>query len=137
MRRREFIKSIGGSVVAWPLAARAQESTKLVIGFLSTRSRDESARPLSAFQRGLAEGGYADGQNVTIEYRWALSRYDRLEALATELVHRPVNMIVAVGGEPSAQELRQQRPPYPLSRRSVRIRSPAGSSQALADQGAI
>ena len=103
MRRREFIKSIGGSAVAWPLAARAQELTKLVIGFLSTRSRDESARPLSAFQRGLAEGGYADGQNVTIEYRWALSRYDRLEALATELVHRPVNMIVAVGGEPSAQ----------------------------------
>jgi putative tryptophan/tyrosine transport system substrate-binding protein len=106
MRRREFIKSIGGSVVAWPLAARAQQSTKLVIGFLSTRSRDESARLLSAFQRGLAEGGYTDGQNVTIECRWALSRYDRLEALATELVRRPVNMIVAIGGEPSARAAR-------------------------------
>jgi putative ABC transport system substrate-binding protein len=58
---------------------------------------------LSAFQRGLAEGGFADGRNVTIEYRWALSRYDRLGALATELVRRPVDVIVAVGGEPSAQ----------------------------------
>jgi putative ABC transport system substrate-binding protein len=114
MRRREFIKSIGGSVVAWPLAARAQQSTQLVIGFLSTRSRDESARLLSAFQRGLAEGGYTDGQNVTIEYRWALSRYDRLEALATELVRRPVNMIVAVGGEPSTRAARAATATIPI-----------------------
>jgi len=114
MRRREFIKSIGGSVVAWPLAARAQQSTKLVIGFLSTRSRDESARLLSAFQRGLAEGGYTDGQNVTIEYRWALGRYDRLEALATELVRRPVNMIVAVGGDPSARAARAATATIPI-----------------------
>ena len=103
MRRREFIKSIGGSAVAWPLAARAQQPAMPVIGFLSTRSRDESARVVPAFQRGLAEGGYADGQNVIIEYRWALSQYDRLGALAGELVRRPVNMIVAVGGEPSAR----------------------------------
>ena len=101
-------------MVAWPLAARAQQSTKLVIGFLSTRSRDESARLLSAFQRGLAEGGYTDGQNVTIEYRWALSRYDRLEALATELVRRPVNTIVAVGGEPSTRAARAATATIPI-----------------------
>ena len=103
MRRREFIKSIGGWAVAWPLAAHAQQPSRPVIGFLSTRSRDESARLLPAFQRGLAQGGYADGQNVIIEYRWALSQYDRLGVFAGELVRQPVNMIVAVGGEPSAR----------------------------------
>ena len=101
MKRREFITLIG-SAAAWPLAAWAQQAAMPVIGFLSTRSRDESARVVSAFQRGLAETGYADGQNVIIEYRWALSQYDRLGALASELVRRPVNLIVAVGAEPSA-----------------------------------
>jgi putative ABC transport system substrate-binding protein len=102
VNRRSFITVFGGAAVAWPLAARAQQPAMPVIGFLSTRSRDESARVVSAFQRGLAETGYADGQNVTIEYRWALSQYDRLGALASELVRRPVNLIVAVGAEPSA-----------------------------------
>jgi len=101
MRRRDFIKVIGGTA-AWPLAARAQHAMP-VIGFLSTRSRDESARVVPAFHRGLAAAGYADGQNVIIEYRWALGQYDRLGALADELARRPVNMIVAVGGEPSAR----------------------------------
>ena len=85
-----------------------------VIGFLSTRSRDESARVVPAFQRGLAEGGYADGQNVIIEYRWALGQYDRLGALAGELVRRPVNMIVAVGGEPSARAARAATATIPI-----------------------
>jgi putative tryptophan/tyrosine transport system substrate-binding protein len=102
MRRREFIAALGG-LVAWPLALRAQQPSMPVIGFLSTRSPDESARVVPAFQRDLAQESYADGQNVIIEYRWALSRYDRLEALASELVRRPVNLIVAVGAEPSAR----------------------------------
>ena len=114
MRRREFIKSIGGWAVAWPLAARAQQPSRPVIGFLSTRSRDESARLLPAFQRGLAQGGYADGQNVIIEYRWALSQYDRLAALAGELVRQPVNMIVAVGGEPSARAAKAATATIPI-----------------------
>jgi putative ABC transport system substrate-binding protein len=102
MKRREFITLLGG-VAVYPDAVRAQQPMMPVIGFLSTRSRDESARVVSAFKHGLAETGYADGQNVMIEYRWALSQYDRLEALAGELVRRPVNVIVAVGGEPSAR----------------------------------
>src|SRR3974377_1613093 len=101
LKRREFITLLGGTA-AWPLGARAQQPAMPVIGFLSTRSRDESARVVSAFQRGLAGTGYADGQNVIIEYRWALSQFDRLGALASELVRRPVNLIVAVGAEPSA-----------------------------------
>jgi putative ABC transport system substrate-binding protein len=90
IQRREFIVTLGGAV-AWPVTARAQQPTMPVIEFLSTRSRDESARVVSAFQRGLAETGYAGGQNVIIEYRWGLSQYDRLGALAGELVRRPVN----------------------------------------------
>ena len=113
MRRREFITALG-SVVAWPLAARAQQPSMPVIGFLSTRSPDESARLVPAFQRGLAEEGYADGQNVIIEYRWALSRYDRLGALASELVHRPVNLIVAVGAEPSARAAKAATATIPI-----------------------
>jgi ABC-type uncharacterized transport system substrate-binding protein len=113
MRRREFITALG-SVVAWPLALRAQQPAMPVIGFLSTRSPDESARVVLAFQRGLAQGGYADGQNVTIEYRWALSRYDRLGALASELVHRPVNLIVAVGADPSARAAKAATATIPI-----------------------
>ena len=102
-RRREFIFTLGGAAAAWPLPARGQQPAIPVIGFLSTRSRDESARVVPAFHRGLGETGYVEGQNVLIEYRWALSQYERLPALADELARRPVNMIVAVGGEPSAR----------------------------------
>ena len=102
MKRRDFITLLGGAV-AWPLAARAQQPGMPVIGFLSTRSRDESARVVPAFHRGLAEYDYVENQNMSIEYRWAFSQYGRLPALADELARRPVNLIVAVGGEPSAR----------------------------------
>jgi putative tryptophan/tyrosine transport system substrate-binding protein len=106
MRRREFITLVGGAAV-WPLAARAQqpakESVMPVIGFLSARSPDESANLLAAFRRGLAEDGTIEGQNVAVEYRWANGAYDRLPAMAAELVSRPVAALVTVGGEASAR----------------------------------
>lgn len=99
MRRREFITLIGGSV-AWPLAARAQQKALPTIGLLYVRSPKDSAPQLAAFRRGLAENGYVEGQNVAIEYRWGLGHYDRMPAMAAELVRLPVNVILA-GAEPS------------------------------------
>jgi putative ABC transport system substrate-binding protein len=104
VKRREFITLLGaGAVVGWPVAARAQERPKPLIGFLSSRSSEESAHLLTPFRQGLAESGAVEGQTVAIEYRWALGVYERLPALAAELVHIPVAILVSVGGEPAAR----------------------------------
>ena len=101
MRRREFVSLFGGTVAAWPLAVRAQQEM-LAIGYLSARSREDTQHLLAAFRNGLMQSGYVEGQNVSIEYRWALGQYDRLPALAEELVHRPISVLATTGGEPSA-----------------------------------
>ena len=95
MRRREFIKAATASAVAWPFAARAQQSAIPVLGFVNVASAKNFVRPLSAFLKGLGEVGYVDGQNVTIEYRWAEGKNDRLPSFVADLIERKVKVIAA------------------------------------------
>jgi putative ABC transport system substrate-binding protein len=99
--RRELLAALGGAA-AWPIAARAQQPAMPVIGYLSSRSPDDTTHLLAGFRQGLADGGFIERQNVTIEYRWALGQYDRLPELATELARLPVLIVAATGGEPAA-----------------------------------
>lgn len=112
MRRRDFIKVIGGGAVAWPLAARAQQPTP-VVGFLSAVSQTQTAHLVAAFRRGLKETGFVEGSNVVIEYRFADGQYDRLPAQATELVRRAVDVIVA-SGPPAANAARVATTSIPI-----------------------
>ncbi len=96
MRRRDFIKVIGSGAVAWPLAARAQQPSMPVVGYLSATSQEGGKERAAAFRRGLQQSGYVEGQNVAIEYRWADERVERLPALAADLVQRHVGVIAAV-----------------------------------------
>ena len=99
LRRREFITLLGGAVVAWPFAVRAQQQSAVpVVGFVNAGSLDMSANRPAAFRRGLSQTGYGEGQNVTVEYHWFSGQYDRLPALMADLVRRRVAVIATPGG---------------------------------------
>jgi putative ABC transport system substrate-binding protein len=102
MRRREFITLLGGAAAAWPLTAWAQQKTMAVVGFLHPSSPQAYASLIPAFLNGLGEAGYVEGQNLIIEYRWAEDQYDRLPALAAELVSQRVNVIATANATAAA-----------------------------------
>lgn len=102
LSRRKLMVLLSGATVAWPLAARPQQKAMPVIGYLASSSPGPSAPNVDAFRQGLDETGYVEGRNVTIKYRWAEGRYDRLPTLAADLVGRKVDVIVASGSTPPA-----------------------------------
>ena len=113
MKRREFIGLVGGAA-ALPFAARAQQPSTPVIGFLHSGSRDMFARPLAAFHQGLGESGFVDGRNVVVEYRWAENRYERLPMLAADLVSRGVKVMATPGSTPAALAAKAASAEIPL-----------------------
>jgi putative tryptophan/tyrosine transport system substrate-binding protein len=102
MRRRELIGLLGGAAASWPLTARAQQPTMPIVGFVSGRSAEDSVRIAGGFRKGLNEAGYAEGQNVAVEYHWLNGQYDQLPSLMADLVRRNVAVIVTPGSNPAS-----------------------------------
>ena len=114
MRRREFITLLGGVAAMWPPAARAQQGPLPVVGFISSRSNEEDARPGAAFRKGLNESGYVEGQNVTVEYHWLAGQYHRLPALLADLVRRRVAVIAIPGVTSGAADAKAATATIPI-----------------------
>ena len=114
MRRRDFLRLLGGTAAAWPVVARAQQTALPVIGFMGSESPDLYADRLRAFRQGLKETGFVEGQNVAVEFRWAQGQYDRYPEFAAELVRRQVAVIAATGGEPSPQSAKAATQTIPI-----------------------
>jgi hypothetical protein len=128
---REFIALTGGAALAWSLEGRAQQKAMPVIGFLSSRTPSDAATVVAAFHQGLAETRYVEGQNLAIEYRWAEGRYDRLPALAADLVGRKVDLIVASGGPPSVRAAKSATSTIPPSSPPSPTRSRSSNSSRI------
>jgi len=114
MRRHEFITLLGGAAAAWPLGVGAQQAAMPVIGFPGGGSPDAFAHVVDAFRQGLYETGFAEGQNVTIEYRWAEGQYDRLPALVADLIRQKSAVIVATGGDVGVRAAKKAATAIPI-----------------------
>jgi putative tryptophan/tyrosine transport system substrate-binding protein len=101
--RRQFISAVGGAAVAWPLAARAQQSAMPVIAFIHAGSPADSTSRAAAFRKGLSETGYVEGQNVTVEYHWLEGHYDRVSTVVADVVRRQVTIIATPANTPAAR----------------------------------
>jgi putative ABC transport system substrate-binding protein len=114
MRRRDFLRLIGGATMGWPLAAAAQQPVLLVVGYLYSSSSSGRTPQMAGFRQGLAAMGYVESQNLAVEYRWAEGHYDRLPALAADLVRRQVAVILAAGGSAPAQAAKAATSKIPI-----------------------
>jgi putative ABC transport system substrate-binding protein len=136
MRRREFITLLGGAA-SWPLAARAQQAAMpVVVGFLGLGSAAGNTLRVDGFRRGLREAGYVENQNVAIEYRWPEGKFDRLPALAADLVQRRVTAILTIG-PPAVRAVRMQTATIPIVFAMARIQSKRALSPASTGRLAI